>query len=185
MLSDIRVGLVLLMCLSLIGCGTTSSIYDPRKSSNNINLASYDHVIVNDFYDRVPKVKNQQKIRNVGKEFAYLITTKLRSHHAFKSVKMNKKNSQKKTLLVEGKITQYDEGNTTLRNLIGLGIGSAHFDAKVYIKDNNTKRILGNIDVDKYSFPLGGIIGGLQDVHYHMNSASSAIAEEIVQAKVS
>jgi len=159
-------------------------MYNPKKTESSINLAHYDHVIVNDFYDRVSTEAGDKKVRNAGRTFAYLITKKLRSYQAFKSVKMNKNNDQDNTLLIEGKITQYEEGDATLRNLIGLGIGSAHFDAKVYVKDNNNKRILGNIDVDKYSFPLGGFIGGLHDVKYHMNSASSAIAEEIIQAKL-
>ena len=119
----VRAFFILGMCIFLVGCGTTSSIYSPSKPEKAVNLQNYDHVIVNNFYDRVPNTREYKKIRNAGRDFAYLIATKLRSYNVFKSVKMNKHNVQKNTLLVEGKITQYEQGDANLRNLIGFGMG--------------------------------------------------------------
>ena len=61
--------------------------------------------------------------------------------------------------------------------------GSSHFDAKVCFKDNETKNILGTIDVDKQSWALGGALAGTQDVKSHMESAAEKIVSEITKAK--
>jgi ribosomal silencing factor RsfS len=67
--------------------------------------------------------------------------------------------------------------------LLGFGAGSSRFDAKINIRDNNTKELLGSIDVNKMSWLLGGAIVGSQDVKSHMNAAASKIADECANAK--
>jgi hypothetical protein len=87
-------------------------------------------------------------------------------------------------ILIEGGITQHDEGNPVMRTLIGFGAGSSHFDAKVNFLDNRTKTVLGDIAVDQMSWALGGMMAGTQDVKSHMELSASKIAEELKKAKV-
>ncbi|WP_410520745.1 DUF4410 domain-containing protein [Candidatus Tisiphia endosymbiont of Dioctria rufipes] len=70
------------------------------------------------------------------------------------------------SILIDGKITKYSEGNAVMRTLIGFGAGSSRFDAKINIKDNETKKLLGSIDANKMSWALGGVIAGSQDVKH-------------------
>lgn len=39
-----------------------------------------------------------------------------------------------------------------MRTLIGFDVGSSHFNAKINIKDNETKKLLGSIDANKMSW---------------------------------
>ncbi|NRA73844.1 MAG: DUF4410 domain-containing protein [Rickettsiales bacterium] len=94
-----------------------------------------------------------------------------------------KTTSNPHALIIDGSITKYDEGNPVLRTLVGFGAGSSKFDAKVYVKDSKSKKLLANLDVNKHSWALGGAIASAQDVKSHMHVAASKIGDEIAKAK--
>lgn len=172
----------LTLAFALSGCGTTSHLRNSQGSHTYPDLSGYNHLIINDFGDGVSKSQDDQKILSEGKRFADIITTEVKAKKIFDKVERNTKYNGK-ALLIDGKITEYQEGSAAARMLIGLGAGSSHFDAKVNIKDNKTKKNLGEIDVNKMSWALGGAIAASQDVKSHMNSAASKIANELASAK--
>ena len=185
---------LLTLILILSGCGSTSQMRNAQKSDNNqgsnnskniVNrpdLSKYTYVIVNDFGDGVSKSHDDSNIISEGKRFADIISSSIKSKNLFDKIERNT-NSPESALLIDGNITQYEEGNVALRTLIGLGAGSSHFDAKVNIKDNITKELLAEIDVDQMSWALGGIMAGSQDVKSHMNLSAKKIADEVAIAK--
>lgn len=173
---------VLLMVLLLSSCGTTSSLRHAQNSSLRPNLKDYNCVIVNDFTDGVTNSQDDPNIISEGKRFADVIASKIKARNYFVKVKRNA-NSKEKAILIDGQITQYDEGSMPLRVLVGLGAGSSHFDADVLVKDNTTKALLGDIKVDRMSWALGGVIAGTQDVKSHMMVAADKISEEVCKTK--
>jgi hypothetical protein len=182
------------LILILSGCGSTSQMRNTQKLDNNQSsnksknvisrpdLSKYTYVIVNDFGDGVSKSHDNPNIISQGTKFADLIASSIKSKNLFDKIERNA-NSTESALLIDGNITQYEEGNPALRTLIGLGAGSSHFDAKVNFKDNITKELLAEIDVDQMSWALGGIMAGSQDVKSHMNSSAKKIADEVALSK--
>lgn len=162
-------------------CGTTSELRNASNPSIPLNLSSYQRVIVNDFKDEVSSSKQDPHLVSVGKQFADLLASKLQARHAFKTVERNVKINGP-ALLIGGDITGYDEGNAALRLMIGFGAGSSVFDAKVVFKDNVTQKEIGQIDVNKMSWLLGGMIASGQDVKDHMHSSADCIADSCAQA---
>lgn len=175
--------LTLLVLLSILSaCGTTSKLRNAQGIDHSCDFSNYNTVVVNDFKDGVTVSGDDPNIVSEGKRFADIIASNIRSKNAFTKVVRNQ-SSTEHALLIDGEITQYDEGNTVARMLVGFGAGSSHFDAKVYAKDNSTKKTLADIKVDHHSWALGGAIAGAQDVKSHMNTASVKIASEVAKAK--
>jgi len=166
----------------LCACGTTSSLRNAANPTKPLSLAKYNNVIVNDFKDGTTKSHNDPVVIKSGKKFSDLIASKIIKKKIFNKVE-RKPISTPHTIIIEGTITQCEEGNKALRTAIGLGTGISHFDATVILKDNRTKKTLGNIDVNKMSWALGGITAGMQDVDSHMESAASSIADALEEAK--
>ena len=168
--------------LILSGCGTTSGLRNAKNSNQKLDLSSYNTVIVNDFGDGISSTSDDQKVLSEGRRFADMIASGLKSKNVFSKVERNVY-STNNALLIDGKITEYEEGNSTKRMLIGFGAGSSKFDARVYARDNKSKEILGDLNVDLNSWALGGAIAASQDCNSHMNSAASSIVKEVVIAK--
>ncbi len=172
----------LILTIILSSCGSTSSIRNAQPSESRISFSNYDYIVVNDFGDGTSKSSDDPHIISEGKRFADLIASAIKSKKSFDKVQRNV-NSTDRAILIDGDITRYDEGNAVMRILIGLGAGSSHFNAKINIKDNETKELLGSMDANKMSWALGGTIAGSQDVKSHMNSVADSIACECVSAK--
>ena len=172
----------LILTAFLCSCGTTSNMKSTDLSANIPDLSHYEQVIVNDFEDNVSKSRNDDLILKEGKKFADIIAASIRSKNSFKKVDRNIM-SEESALLIDGKINKYEKGNAVMRTLIGFGAGSSKFNAIVNIKDNQTKKSLGRIDVSKMSWLLGGLAAGSQDVESHMDSAASKIADECTKSK--
>jgi hypothetical protein len=168
----------------LSACGTTSGLKNASDSKVKLDLSRYDTVIINNFEDGITESKSDPKIIEYGVKFSDIIATKLESKKIFSNIQRNVQSTEN-ALLIDGDVTQLDEGNAIARTMLGFGAGSSHFDAKVYFRDNATKEIVGDIIVDKTSWALGGVIAGSQDVKSHMESAASTIAEELKASKIS
>jgi opacity protein-like surface antigen len=84
--------------------------------------------------------------------------------------------------VIDGVITKYHEGNPMLRAFIGMGAGSAFFEADVYFR-NSEGNIIGKIKADKNSWALGGGLAAAQNPTMFMNGAAAKIAEEAVKLR--
>jgi hypothetical protein len=168
---------VLGLSLSLLtACGTTSGIKTP-ESVPLMDLAAFDRVVVSDFGDATKEQSAQSK--NSAREFPDLIVEQVRAAGGFASVERGGDPSAPGTLLVTGNVTRYSEGNAAARALIGLGAGSSYFDAAVELRDGKSQAVLGSIEVDKNSWPLGGILAATQTPRTFMEGAAKKVAEEL------
>lgn len=64
-----------------------------------------------------------------------------------------------------------------LRLFIGMGAGSAFFEADVYFRDSKGATV-GKIKADKNSWALGGGVAAAQNPTMFMNGAAEKIAKE-------
>lgn len=82
------------------------------------------------------------------------------------------------TLVIDGVITRFEEGNAALRYLIGMGAGSSYFDATTRFRDG-TGAVVGETKTDKNSWVLGGALAATQTPETYMTGAAKKIADEV------
>ena len=157
----------------LTACGTTSSL---KGAGGEVITSSrrFSKVTVQDFKLSVPEVG--EKVNASKVHFADRIATALNKTSRFSSVGRNSK-PDANTLVIDGVITKYEEGNPMLRLFIGMGAGSSFFEADVNFRDSKGVTI-GKIKVDKNSWALGGGIAAGQNPQSFMEGAADKIAEE-------
>ena len=166
-----------LLCLTATAlvfssCGSTSSLQTP--AANGIEQARYSKVLVKDFSATVMDQKQQVKVAQ--SYFPDRIAQELRKTGRFNSVTRSG-SADAKTLVINGVITRYSEGNAAMRMLVGMGAGSSYFDSQVMLQ-NNRKKLLGTVKVDKNSWALGGGIAAGQTPTTYMDGAAKKIAKE-------
>jgi hypothetical protein len=159
--------------LSLTSCGSTSGL----KNTQGQAIAStrkFSKVTVQDF--KLSAKEMGEKVTASKVYFADRIATALNKSGRFSSVERNA-TADANTLVIDGAITKYEEGNPTLRLFIGMGAGSSFFESDVNFRDSKGA-IIGHIKVDKNSWALGGGISAGQGPEAFMNGAADKIAEE-------
>ena len=172
--------LLVLLSIAVTACGTTSALKQGEEKVLNKDFSNYNSVVVSDFGDAT---KNQNMPEYAGANFADRIISAIREKGTFEKVTDNPQEISGNTLVVSGDVTRYQEGNSTLKFLIGFGAGGTYFDANVSISDMNTQSQLGVISVDKNSWALGGAIAAGQSVDHFMNQAAKKIADELSERK--
>ena len=181
-------GLALAMVSLSLGCGSVSGVKAADRKSP-LSLATYQRAVVHDFTDEVSagakasrRSAKQDEMTRVGRDFAQVITEELRRRNTFTDVSYNGFASAN-TLLINGSITRYEEGDAAARLIIGMGVGSSYFDAVVEFRDASTGRLLGTMNVDKNSWVLGGGLAAGQDPHVFMREAARKIATEVERSR--
>ncbi|MFV9880022.1 MAG: DUF4410 domain-containing protein [Rickettsiales endosymbiont of Dermacentor nuttalli] len=94
---------------------------------------------MNDFQDGISNPKNHKTIVKASKNFAYIIANKIKSKNIFNTVDRNNNDLSANTLLIDGDITEYDEGHPIKCALIGFDTDNSHFNVTINIKDNQSK----------------------------------------------
>jgi uncharacterized protein DUF4410 len=174
----ILVGIVGLF--SLTGCGSTSAL----KNSQGQLIAStrkFTSVSVKTFKLQLEDKDPEMNSEKSPAYFADRIAFEIKSKGRFASVGRDTK-PDANTLVIDGVITKYHEGNPMLRAFIGMGAGSAFFEADVYFRDSKGN-IIGKIKADKNSWALGGGLAAAQNPTMFMNGAAEKIAEEAVKLR--
>lgn len=168
----------------LSACGTTSSLQAPGEEKT-IDLSPYSKLLVEDFIDdATAKAKPEAqpllrpKLEKAVKIFPDQIASVTRSEGGFEEV-LRTGTPDPSTLILRGAITQYDEGNATLRWMIGFAAGNVNFDANVELVDGGSGRSLGNWIVNKNSWALGGGIAATQTPEGFMQEAASKIGAQL------
>lgn len=87
------------------------------------------------------------------------------------------------TLVLSGVITRYEEGDATLRLMIGMGAGSSYFDARVDFKDGGTSETIASQQVNKNSWALGGGVAATQSPDTFMMEAAVRLADDLASLK--
>jgi len=168
-----KLALVALAGSVLTACGTTSSLKGTQGEAIT-STRRFSKVTVHDFKLSAPEVG--EKVNASKIYFADRIATEIKKTGKFSSVGRNSK-PDSNTLVIDGVITKYEEGNTAMRFFIGMGAGSALFEADVNFRDSKGTTI-GKIKVDKNSWALGGGIAAGQNPETFMNGASDKVAAE-------
>lgn len=158
---------------SLAGCGSTSSLKNTQGQAIT-STRKFSKVTVQNFKLSLPEAERNAK--TAPEYFADRIASELKATARFTSVSRNAK-PDKNTLVIDGAITKYDEGNSMLRLFIGFGAGSSFFEADVYFR-NSKGNSIGKIKVDKNSWALGGGVAAAQNPTMFMNGAADKIAAE-------
>ena len=160
----------LLCCLFLAACGTTT----PLQTTNLSSVRKFSKVMVQDFTSSV--AEPGPGVATAKTYFPDRIAEEIRNTGAFSTVGRNRK-PDANTLVITGNITQFEEGNSTLRLFVGMGAGSAFFESNVAFRNGGDGQI-GTIKVDKNSWALGGGLAAAQNPTMFMNGAAEKIAEE-------
>jgi hypothetical protein len=175
---------MLALTAAVAGCGTTSSM-QVSDAAQVIDLTPYTRLLVEDFADEATsKAKPELRplleptVSQAVKLFPDQIAAVTRDAGAFEEV-LREGPSDATTLILRGAITQFDEGNATLRWIVGFNAGNANFDARLELIDGATSRQLGTWIVDKNSWALGGGIAATQRPEDFMAEAAAKIGTEL------
>ena len=158
---------------AFVGCGSTSGLQNTQGQAIT-SARKFSKVTVQDF--KLSTKEIGEKVTASKVYFADRIATAINKGGRFSSVKRNA-TADANTLVIDGVITKYEEGNSTLRLFIGMGAGSSFFESDVNFRDSKGT-IMGHIKVDKNSWALGGGIAAGQNPEAFMNGAADKIAEE-------
>ncbi|NJR41650.1 MAG: DUF4410 domain-containing protein [Akkermansiaceae bacterium] len=157
----------------LASCGTTTTLQD-ASGGVAIGNQKFSKVIVRDFGNKSGADSSAQAS---GQLFAAKIKGEIAKTGRFKSVSGSGK-AGADTLIIDGDITRYNEGNASLRMFIGMGAGSSYFDAVSRFSDGSNNKELGRVTTDKNSWALGGGIAATQTVDSFMTGAAKQVAAE-------
>jgi hypothetical protein len=170
----------------LSGCGTVSHVTPAPGAS--LDLQKYDRAIVRDFADDVTgKAKAGELQRKKAemavstRSFADRIAIELGDKGGFREVTRSGE-ADARTLVISGRITRYEEGDTVGRMFTGV-VGTCHFDAEVEVRDGATSQVLATQKIDANSWPLGGDIAAVQSTESFMRSAAKKLAADINTAR--
>lgn len=196
-----KLATIAMISVALAACGSTSKIKPtaepgtaggpatPALQLGSELVQGYSTVAVVDFEDatehaRIRENKRAEHIATVDRatrDFADRIAAEIRETGAFSTVR--REQGEGKVLVVGGRITRLKEGNGAARLFIGFGAGSSFFDATVVLRDGETGQTLGEIVVDRNSWPLGGVVAATQTVERFMNGAAKKTAAELEALK--
>ena len=157
----------------LSACGSTSTLQGSHGAAITATR-KFSKVTVQDF--KVAVLKHADEAASTRGSFPDLIAGEIKKTGRFSSVSRNAK-PDARTLVIDGVVTKYDKGSASKRLWIGMGFGMALLEANVEFLDSKGAKI-GNIKVDKNSWPLGGAIAAGQNPQGFMNGAADKIAEE-------
>ncbi len=182
------VGLVFVLALLLVGCGTTSKMeMVPIEPGITMQLSKFDKIVVHDFVDhatvKTKASKREEKraeMQRVTRDFADMIAEEIRIKGGFQSVTRDGIPDEN-TMIISGSISRYKEGRGVMRFLIGMGAGSAYFDAVVECSDGGTGEPIGSIIVDKNSWALGGGFAAGQSAQGFMRGAARSVANQLYE----
>lgn len=162
--------------LFLAGCGSTSSLKN-QQSQAIASTRTFSKVTVQTF--KMTLEEPEPNSSSAPTYFADRIVSEIKPKSRFTSVGRDLK-ADANTLVIDGVITKYHEGNPMLRAFIGMGSGMSFFEADVYFRDSKGT-IIGKIKADKNSWALGGGVAAAQNPIMFMNGAAEKIAEEAVK----
>lgn len=162
----------------LTSCGTVAPV-KMTDSATNPALAggkTFQRVLIKDFRNLADT--SNAAANAAGQALASKIQAEiLRQRTSAIIARTGAADSQ--TLVVEGEIKRFVEGNAALRLFIGMGAGSSYFDAEIRLTDSKGLPIT-RIVADKNSWGLGGGIAAGQTVDSFMNEAARKTAEQVL-----
>lgn len=167
----LKISSLALFSFFAVSCGSTSSL----PKTVNATGKSFSKVIVKDFASQVTDGAVQSKVAIAQKSFADAIASEIVKTGKFASVgRSGRLDAQ--TLLIDGAITDYDDGNAAMRALVGFAAGNSNFNSNVRFADQSGP--IANIDVDKNSWALGGLAAVGQDAESFIPGVAKKVAKE-------
>ena len=160
-----------LLSLLFCSCGTISHM-EPTGASQN---KKFSKVIVRDFSANQFGYEVKSKVEMAKKSFPDKIAGELQKKARFSKISRSG-TADSDTLVIDGIITDYDDGNAFARFMVGMGAGTARFNATVNFRDGYNR--IGSIDVDKNSWILGGSLAATQTAETFIPGAAKKVAVE-------
>jgi hypothetical protein len=160
----------------LTSCGVTTGVKPTEGAA--IGGKKYTKVVVRDFAYR--GAADQARGAASSQTFPNSISSEVTKTGAYSAVARGGK-TDANTLVIEGEVTRFVEGNAALRALVGLGAGSSYFDANVRFIDGSSGKVVGTMNADKNSWVLGGGLAAGQTVENFMNGAAKKVGQESVK----
>ena len=151
-------------------CGTVSEM----KPTEGFSEKKYSKVVVRNF--TYTEVDGEDGIHSTT-DFPDKIRNEILEKNVFISVARNAKPSTD-TLVIEGEVTKYHDGNPMLRAMVGFGAGSSYFDANVRFIDGGSGKVIGNLQAGKNSWVLGGGLAAGQTAKSFMVGAAEKVSVE-------
>jgi hypothetical protein len=153
-----------------------------------VDLRGYERIQVLPFADATkPKFDKPEdeaefraKVQEASVRFAQMVADRLVATNSFEQ--SSSAPVEGKGLVVGGEILVYKESNLAGR-YIGLGFGSAEFDAKVQVKDAETGKVLGTMTIEFSSSAIPGAVNVVQTTGVLMDSAAQKVRDELLIAK--
>ena len=177
-----RPALLLLLAISLAGCGSVGKLDASKKQKADI--ADYDHVVVGEFVATGDRIRAKPEEVEAGRAaFSEKIANALRKANAYETVELGE-TSQAPALKISGTIEQWQIGNIVARSLIGF-VGMSEFDATVIVSDLASGEELARIKVNRNSWPLpvGTGVNLVLSVDVLMRQAARRVAAELARTK--
>lgn len=164
------------------GCSTTqSSAAKPMKQASvrNLDLRRFESVTVVPFTSPANKSIDPK----VGENFAADIAARLRNDFGplFREVKLGQPVPQAADLVIRGEVAKYIPGSPAARMIL-IGLGSAHFEAEVWLADGGSGQELLAAPIDKL-WAWGGVLGASKDIERMMAESAASVAATVAQGK--
>lgn len=177
---------VALLALPLAAAAGTSK-FDPARGFKARDLKGYTRVAVEPLADGVKgsakdpdeEKQRRERIAEAGAVFAAELAQRLAESGKFEAV--GKAPVEGATLLIGGRIVKFERGNAVAR-YSGV-FGRSRFGARVELKDANTGRLLGHVDVEIASSVIPGAVNVIQSVSQFMEGGAIRVRDEILIAR--
>lgn len=156
-----------------VSCGSVSDV----KPTEGFSEKKYSKVVVRNF--KYTEEAGEDGIHSTT-NFPDKIRNEILKKNVFNSVSRNTRPSSD-TLVIEGEVTKFVEGNPMLRAIVGFGAGSSYFDANVRFIDGGSGKVIGNLEAGKNSWVLGGGLAAGQTANGFMNGAAKKVSLESVK----
>ena len=171
---------IIVICASLLsGCGTTSDL-QTAQGAKVAPSHRYSKVVVQNF--KVSVTEHAQEAASSAILFPDAIAGELRKEGHFSNISRGGA-ADANTLVIEGVVTKYDEGDQSKRMWLGMGFGMAFLEGTVKFSDSKGN-VIGTIKVDKNSWAMGGGLAAGQNPHSFMDDAADKISEEAAKFAV-
>ena len=160
----------------LTSCGTVSGV-NTAGAEVAASESGYSKVIVRDFTHTVPDIKVKYKVETATKALPDYIASEIGQTGKFSQVSRSG-SPDSSTLIVDGVITEYDDGNAALKMLVGFAAGNSNLNGNITFRDGGTGKTVGSIKADKNSWALGGALAASQTADSFFEPVAKKVAKE-------
>lgn len=153
------------------------------------DLANYQCVVVQGFAVQLvsneagaePRIRATQEAGIAAARLADLVAEYLQRQGAFTEVLRGEPNPPA-ALIVEGVVTRAVVGDAETRFREGTGLGSAHLEAILKVRDSDTGEVLATMVINRGSWPGGGLFAVDETLDSFLDQEARKFARQLSAA---